>query len=259
MANAIFAYQDLSLYTLSATSTDSSFPLTNIQTYFADQVWKSASTAANQTLVIDFGAVKTCDFLVLDGFASGNADSVVLEADTVSNFASAVTVIAAGIIDPSLTPTSPAYFSFSSTSKRYWRLRYVLSAGSLAAVPYVGNLYLGAKMDFGYAYSFPYKNTNRSYETVEKKALDGRIRTSQPYAGRKTWEFDITTLPDATKVLFQTFFQTVRGKMRPFYFVDFDGVTVTLVHLDTDVDPSQTIRYNINDIKKIVLKSQLVS
>lgn len=258
MPNLILLGSDLSTYTLSATSTDSSYPLTNLQTYFASDTWKSASVAANQTLVIDFGVSTACDFIVLENYASGNADSVVLEADTVSNFASATTVISAGTIDPSLTPSpNPAYFTFSSVSRRYWRLKYNLSAGSLAAVPYVGNWFLGAKMDFGYSYDYPYKSKDKKYETVEKVALDGRIRTAQPYAGRQMFEVKLSLLNDATKTNFQTFVSKVRGKLRPFYISDVDNA-VYYVHFDGDYMAMDTIRYQLNNVP-IKLKAQLVS
>lgn len=265
MANPIFAYQDLSLYTLSATSTDSLYPLTNIQTYYADQVWKSAvlSTSTNpQYFIIDFGVATTVDTLVLDGYAFANADSgfPTLQGATDSGFTAGVVTFLGGQIDPTVGIKPAAYFTFTSTSRRYWRLN-IPNAG-FASNPNqitIGNIFLCSRLDFGYPYNFPYKNTARKYQTIESVALDGRVRMAQTYGGRKFWEFDLTLLPDTTKATFVTLFSTTRGKLRPFYFIDTDGTTVNYVYLDMDYDPSETQRFNVNNLKKIVLKSQLTS
>ena len=66
-------------------------------------------------------------------------------------------------------------------------------------------------------------------------------------------------LPDTTKVAFQNFFNTVRGRARAFYMIDFDGTTIDYVVLDFDDDPTETQRFNQNDMKKLSLKSQLTA
>lgn len=258
MANLIFAYQDLSRYTLSATSTDASFPLSNLQTYYADDLWKSASTSA-QTLVLDFGAATSCDYLVLENYAFGNADSVVLQGANDSIFTSGVTtVIGAGTIDPAVTPSpNPAYFSFTATSRRYWRLSVAIATPPLAAVPYVGNIFLGSKLDMGYSYDFPYVSLNKIFSTVSAEALDGRLRTAQSFGGRTIFELKLTNLPDTTKTSFQTFINTVRGALRPFYFLDYNS-SIYYGHFDGDYIPMETQRYNLNNVK-FKIKSQLVS
>jgi hypothetical protein len=257
MANVIFAYQDLSLYNLSATATDSNFPLVNIQSYYPDQIWKSTSTGA-QSVTIDFGAAKQCDFIVLDTYSWGNADSVILECANDSGFTSGlVTAIAGGIIYAGTSVTTD-YYSFASQIRRYWRLRLTIASPPLANVPYIGNWFLGSKLDWGQTYSYPYKNTNRKYQTVETTALDGRLRMTQVYAGRPYWEFDMSNLSDAVKALFQTMYGVVRGKLRPFYFVDVDGATANLVHMDLDYDSTETRVFNVNDVKKLILKKQLL-
>lgn len=256
MANAVFAYQDVSLYALSATSTDSNFPLVNLQSYYPDQVWKSASTGA-QSIVIDFGSARACDYIVIDNFSFGNADSVILEAANDSGFSSGlVTPIPGGTIFAG-TDTIPNYFSFSSQTKRFWRLRLTIASPPLANAPYIGNWFLGAKLDWGYPYEYPYKNAARKFATKEGTALDGRLRMAQTYSGRRTWAFDMMNIPDTTKNLFVTMYGVIRGRLRPFYFVDVDAVSTSLVHLDLDDDPTETQRFSLNDMKKLVLKAQM--
>ena len=250
MANPLFLATDLSAVTVTASvAANASFPLTNLQTYFSSDAWKS-STNTNQSITFDFGAAIACDTIVLDAcnMSSLSLTTANLEYSTDnSTWSTAVDLKTLG---------TGGWVQFTTQTKRYWRINYVFSSTTNA--PTIGNWFIGTRFDPGFPYNNQYKNSNRKYETNEAIALDGRIRTSQAYTGRKTWEFDLTALTDSVKTSFQTFYLTTRGKMRPFYFLDTDGTTLTIVHFDMDLDPSTVMRYNINDLKKIVMKGQLV-
>lgn len=261
MANPIFIAQNLSNYTLTATSTNSSYPLTNLQDYVESTQWKSNSLANTQVLKIDFGAAVECDCIVL-----GN-----------HNFASIVTTINENLnLDYSDNDSAwtncylwthttidadPNYIAFTAATHRYWRLSWT-AAGDLATYPALGNIYLAKKFDIGAPYNYGYRDGLYTYSTAEGVALNGLIRTSQQYGGgRKTWMFGFKSgnaLSDAVKANWNIFFNLIQGKLRPFYFVDTDGTTVKFVHINIDENPVQAIKAGLSEIPNITLRAATV-
>jgi len=256
MANPIFVGMDLSLLTITASNTeDAAFPLANLKTYFARDQWRSSSLADNQWLKFDLGSAKAIDSVVVQNFGNiADTGMTTLQYDSAdsSSFSSPVTATTFGE-----TP-DPQYLAFSSATKRYWRIIF----GTTADYPRLGNFFLAKRLDFGAPYSNPFEGGNPSHETAEAIALDGSLRTSTSYLGRKRWLLNFlagNALTDATLAEFRTFFALVGGKLLPFYFLDTDGTTLKYVHFDTDKDPSVTIGYNKNEIRQLTLKEQLTS
>ena len=261
MANPILIAQDLSLYTPTATSTDSGYPLANLQTYLAADVWKSASLSQTQELKIDFGAAKDIDTVVIDGH---NLHSLGLTSESYlylscsnndSTWYQQKAWLGTDITSAKL------YATFTVEAQRYWKLHF-LKTGALDTYPQIGNLFLSNACDLGRPYDFHYPLYTQRYETALSKALDGTMRSSQPYAGRR--QFELTWLStkggvsDTVITNFQTVFNTIcRGMFRPFYFLDTDGTTLYYCHFGTDEDPSKKYRVNINDLR-IPLIAQLV-
>jgi hypothetical protein len=249
-------YQDLSKYTLSATSTDTAYPLANLQTYFARDQWKSNSLAANQSLVIDFGAAVAIDFCVIENHnlaTSHGSGNIYLQGADDSGF----TTNAVNAVTDLTTAVTPKLFVFAAITRRYWRL-YFDSTGNLGAKPEIGNLFLGAALAFGSEYEFGAKRDNAGYATTRAAALDGSLRTAQAIGGRKRFELQFTVQDNTFATAFRTFHETVRGGLRPFYFLDADGTTMRYV-LAPDYSPIVADRYNKNSLQSLVLETQLAS
>jgi hypothetical protein len=257
MANPVAYGVKLEDYTLGATSTNASYPLANLQTYFAADKWQANNTSATN-LVIDFGAARSCDYIIIENHnlntanISGGENVVALEAADDSGF----TTNKVTVLDDVRSSSSPVKWTFNAVSKRYWRL----AAPAATAAIYVGNLYLGTAFSFGSPPEYPFRLGDPQYATSEAVALNGAIRMSQPFLARYYYDFKFRLQSDTVKTNLITFLQTVRGKLRPFYFLNpIDGTTLWYVHLDSDFNPADVINYGLNDILTFRLKTQLVS
>jgi len=257
MASAKLYGTDLSTYTFTMSATeDASYPLANLSDYLTTTLWKSSVTTNGQTLKIDFGAsnISERDFCVLDGINFKDMD-VSLQAADDSGFSSGLVTVAT--VSGGLG-SGPFIFTFAGVTKRYWRL---LFTDAFSLYPQVGNFFIDKAFDWTEPYDVPYRNANLSFESEVTPALDGTLRSVQPYSGRKSWRFSLQKpgLSDTVRTNFQTFFNKVRGKHRPFYFLDVDGTTKALVRFDIDVDPSEVQAYNLNLFSEIVLVGQQTS
>jgi hypothetical protein len=244
-----------------SSGSDASYPIENLSNYFPDQIWKSANATNGQTLVIHATSlglgVASKNYIIVAG---GNTSAIIAVPGRIriqhaadSGFSSPTTVF-----DSDATGDLPYVVEFTTTTHAYFRVLYD-NCGAL--VPYIGLIFLGQSLPFDYPYDNPNKPANLGYETSMMKALDGRLRTSQAYKGRPRWEVNFKGekggISDNFMTSFRAFFKLVRGRLVPFYWLDYDG-TLYLVHLDMDVDPTSIYRKNVNDLS-LVLQSQMVS
>lgn len=247
-------------------SADAAYPFSNLNSGWAADQWKSANTINDQYLYIDLGlgplldGGRDCCVIDNSNFQTliDNGGGVSLQRAITSDFGTGLQTVVSNVLTTG-SGNVPTYFEFSlSNSCRYYRIAF---STTLSEPPKLGQIFIGRKADLGFPPDLPNTQNVKGYETTTKIALDGRIRTAQPYAGRRRWVYsfggDRGGLSDANKALFQQFFALVRGKLRPFYLVDVDGLAY-YVHLDTDVDPTQIYRYNINDLRNLTMLSQLV-
>ena len=259
MASPYFLGCDLSIptYTWSA-GVNSSYPVSNLATYFASDVSKSNATTSDQYITIDFGSAVSCNTIVIAGqnFVEVNPDTAIkLQTNTNddTNWADAsdvVTLAATGAYS-----NSPIVKTFNAQSKRYWRIVFT---STCAVAPQFGNIFLGTRLAFESTYEWDFAKENPEYETAETVSLNGDIRMSQSFAGRKRWDLLFRLQSSTFRTAWDTFIGIVRGKLRPFYFVDTDGTTINYVHLDADYTDVKGYRYNQNNLN-VKLKSQTVS
>jgi len=244
---------DLSRYnpSVSGTSSNSEFPITNLLNYLTEERWISSTTSANQSVIIDFGVAKSCNTLIIQNHnfdAVVNTGSIFLQAADNATFSSGLTDVAT--ISP---PDNGIYLSsFITTSKRYWRLFF---NAVLNDCPYLGNLFLDNTLDFSGTYTWNYKNDDPTYDTVENISLNGAIRTSQNYKARLRSSFNFAMQTNQFKQQFLTFLTVIRNKLYPFYFINTDNV-IRYVVLESDFNPIDVMRYNSNDIKNFNIKTQ---
>ena len=247
-------------YTMSATE-NISYPLANLNAYMPDiTYWKSSSSANAQSLKIDAPVVagntagKT--FVAVDGHnfaaivSAGGQVKIQYAAD--SGFTTSVVTVFDTATD---TVNNSLVVEFASTTRRYFRIYYVTTGG---VTPQVGLFWLGNIMDFGYPYNFNSKTGNSEYVTDEEAAIDGRLRSSQIFKGRKKWEIDYVLLPTTTKDTFRLTFDTARGKLYPVYYCDPSSVLYFVKFCD-DYIPPEEFRNNVNNIRTFTLRSVLVS
>jgi hypothetical protein len=255
MANPYFLGCDLSIpaYTWSA-GVNTSYPVANLKTYFVTDVSKANAKTQDQYLLVDLGSALATDTVVIDGhnFGAVGADEGLkwqynTNDDTVWDDA----VTAVSFDNNSLAQSK----TYSAVTKRYWRLLFDSSA-ALTVEPSIGNIFVGTRLQFEKTYEWDYARANKEFATSETQSLNGDIRMSQTFIGRKKWNLSFKLLTDAFKVLYDAFVDVVRGKLRPFYFIDADG-SVNYVHFENDYNEMKSFRYNLNDVQ-IQLKSQRV-
>ena len=255
MASPYFLGVDLTVptYTWSA-GVNSSFPVSNLATYFEADLSKSNATTDAQYLVIDFGVSTPCNTVVISrhnfdalGLTDGEVQIQYNTNDDVS-WDDAVTAISISV------SSDPLFGTFSSVQKRYWRVLFT-KGSALSAAPELGNIFLGTRLAFDTTYEWDFSKANPEYSTAETVSLNGDIRMSQSYAGRKKWDLLFRLQSNTFATSWDTFIAIVRGKLRPFYFVDADGTSINYVHLDSDYTDLKRFRYNQNNIR-IPLKSQ---
>lgn len=244
----------------SSVGDNSVYPASNLNNYLLASIWKSATSGASQYLWWDYGSSdirqRTTLAITRHNFAgimsSGN---IKLQYDDNSGFSSPGTAV------NGVGTSSDIVLSVfgGSLSYRYWRL---LFDGSLTTAPQLGNVFVDVPWYMPYPSDLPIIQGNRGFTTVERVTLSGILRRSQTYAGRKRWRFswrgEQGGLDDTTRAEFQIFFNFVRGKLKPFYFVDMDGTSVYYVYFDFDVDPNELFRYNINNFPEVTLIAQEV-
>lgn len=255
MANPKILYQDLSLMTPSSSfGTDASYPVTNLQNYIASSYWKSNNTASVQWVTFDFGSPVSSSAVVIDGcnFASVAADNGILfQGANVVDFTGATT-LATGL--NALADDVTAYYTYTANAYRYYRLYFDASA-PMGTYPRIGNVFIGQPLEFTTPYTYGYKTENAEYKTNEFITLSGIKRTVQSYKGRIVYELKFNLQNSAFATAFKTFVRTVRGKMRPFYFIDTDETTVRYMNLDSDYVPVSVPHYGFANVESIVMKT----
>ncbi len=140
MSNPYILYDDrLADGTPTATTTASGYDVKNLTDWRPYTYWKAGSNAI-QYITVDCGAAKAADSLAIYGhdlFTQVAQVSVECSSD---NFATDIT--------QALAPFSPSnnkavFKTFTSQSKRYWRLK----VANLTAAAYIGILTIGSRLE----------------------------------------------------------------------------------------------------------------
>ena len=241
---------DLITFTMSLTE-NASYPLSNLNTYNPNDLWKSPAATNAQILIMDAGSALPFDTLILQGDNFSGMTTVKLQVDANDSATFANPVDVATLSGHSTA--NPIYLAtFASITKRY---RRILFTDTNSIIPQLGQIFLSAVFDAGFTYIFPYKSNNLQYATTRKRALDGTLRTAQVYGGIRTFEIKFETMPDSFKTAWIAFHKSVRGALCPFYFVDVDS-TLSYLALTNDSNDIETLCYNINNGGSILMETQ---
>ena len=253
MANIKFMWQSLEDATLTATSTDSGFPLTNLQNRNPALVWKSDVDTATQYLNIDFGSSRSCDTCIVDGtnFGDISATYIVLQYSSDAAFTSPTQ---AGSF--SVSSSSAEKLEFTAASFRYWRIKF-FDTIPFGIYPKIGNIFLGTRVEMTQPYDTGIEKSS-GFSTSQTRAIDGTRYTSQLYNGLKKYKIKFTNINETDKTSINTLFEGIRGSYFPFYFVDADS-TIVLVYSVNDENPLQTKAYQIYDTAEVNLEAYSVN
>lgn len=268
MANLIIYAANLSLTTYTMSLAENTlFPLANLSNYVAGSLWKSSALTAGQWLqcrsIYTYTADTYKDYILVDGANIGAimdaGGRVRIQAAMDSGYTTQLTThwdtdIDGGIYGIRALP-------ITLTNKSYFRILYDNCGG---LTPQIGNFFVGRAFDLGATYNFGYKDGAKRYEAVtESISLTGLIRTSSVYTGgRKVWKIAFKTgnaLNAAKKIEWNTFYDKVNGRLRPFYLLDVDGVTYALVNCDFDDNPITAVAVGANEIPDIIFKAQTIT
>lgn len=261
MANIVFMGTELELLDYTADNGSAAGnPDTNMENYIETSKWLSLDATAYQSVIIDTGSDQRSrngiGIVNHNLYGIMNTGSIAVQEDTDIGFPSPtnlITSLGVGSNDPLLVK-----FPFATATERFIRLYF---NGTLNWAPSIGNLFVDEVLDFGFPYDFPYYPTARTFETTMKEMLDGTLRTSQARPGRRTFRFGISAsrggFTTAVGTSWQTFYNRIQGRLRPFFFLDLDGTTAYYVHLNTDSDPMEVLRYNVAGIASFHLIEQV--
>jgi hypothetical protein len=246
----VFYAADISFaaFTMSLTE-NASYPLSNLHTNIPTLLWKSSANTNNQTLNIDLGSARACDFL---GIGSQNwlfMTSVKFQCATTDdgNFTDPLT-----ILNLNGSPDLPNIIPFESKTKRYWR---ILFENCNNIIPQLGLFYISKSMVFPFPYNMDAELGNKQFSTTVKISPDGTLRTTRQIAGRERMEVSFTLIDDVTAAAWQTMMDAVQGRLNPFFFKD-DNEKLHLVHFEEDYIPVKGKRANVNDLVRLKMCHQ---
>ena len=245
----------LGTVTFTATSTHSSYPLANLQTYFAADQWRSNSGSSPQYLNLDLGVAREINGICVQNHNLIDTDTgdgvVMVEYDTADNPAFTSPASAVNIY----TSTDPAFFTFTARTKRYWRIKFGIGQ-TLDQPPQIGNVFIAKYFELVDDFEFGFSPFHPRFSTTVHTTKTGAIRTRAPFGGRQEMKFSMKIQNDTFKSEFQRFLGEVNGMQFPFYFITDAGV-VYYVHFGEDYAPLVTVIAGRHNVQTITLRNQL--
>jgi hypothetical protein len=244
--------------TAGVTNDDPAYPVDNLKTYFPDNLSKTTGTASGLYLMIDMASAVACNMLVIHGhnIAAALADTISLEADDNSGFATPEVIIAAITI---ASADEIVLETFATKTYRYWRVVFDV-AGVLLTPPSIGNIFLGTSLDFESTQQWGF-NTNvpASPKTTRIRSLDNRLRTAS--VGNDIRKHSISfdernSQSDTLITAYLLFLAATHNGSVPFYYIDNTGA-VYLVNFEKDYNPYKAFRYNMNTIPDLLMESTM--
>lgn len=253
MANPKIYYANPGEYTLAASAgAATGFPLTNLQDFLRTTGWTSGGSTANQYITVQFSAAKTCNYAILevgDAFEVGWDSLTIQAADDAG-----MSVNKVDVYQGDIPASGTALFEFQAgdVSKVYWRFTI---GGTLTEAPSIFNLFLSKFVEFTFPYEFGAKVADSAFQTAVGRSLSGVQRASQAIGGTRLIEVAFKLESNTVAGLFRTFHDTVRGRLRPFYFSPDGGTTLYYVNLAKDYNPVELFRPGRNNIETLVMET----
>jgi len=201
------------------------------------------------SLILDFGSAHACDTLIIENHNLNSCLAGIypirVDAADDSAFTSGfVTVLS----DITTLDDGKVSYTFSSVSKRYWRIYY---NGYCLEYPRIGNIYLDKAFQFPNTMEWNYKSQNPFYNTYEKVALDGSYLTAQSYDSRNVYEFAFSLQTNTFRTSFISLLAGLSNK--PFYYIDVDN-TAHYVRNDNNYTPIDVAGWQYNNVSSFKMK-----
>lgn len=192
---------DYSGVTLTASSAQSTLPATNVINEHRKRVWRTGTSTAAETLVIDLGSAKAVTSIILLDHTLTASDTLIkIQGHTSDSWG-------APDVNETLTWASGTISkTFTSATKRYWRLIFTKSAAGETRD--IGRIFLGTY------YDTPEDPDDKGYEDE----LEDPSRTSKSLGGQtytevleKFWAPAVTwsSLPNSTAESLKTIAESV--------------------------------------------------
>ncbi len=197
---------------VSSTAVDVGYSVLNLIDWRPFTFWRVTGTGTH-FITIDCGSARSADTLAILAHNLASLGATVSVECSSDNFAAETVVALAGFVPAS---DRVIYRPFTAVSRRYWRLRIVIS-GSFS--PYLGILCVGARVEFPYQ---PDKGFDPWPQTVKARGerstvgqLLGVVRQYVEIAPRPTW----TKLDPAwVAATFEPWWDGHASKLIPFFW-----------------------------------------
>jgi hypothetical protein len=240
---------DEATFTMSATE-NASFPLANLSTYFATDLWKSSAATNGQTLKIDFGSARPRNFCIIEGHNFSGMTTVLLQAADDSAYSVNLTTVVTSLVG---SANSPLKFEWATAvSKRYWR---VLFTDCNSLTPQLGQIFIDQKVDFTQSFDFGFRPKNEDFESVvTKTALSGLVRSAKTFSGRLKFEMGWNNVNNTTLELLRWWMQKVQGGFAPFWYYD-ELDYPFYVRCGKNFNPATINAYKVNSIATIQMET----
>lgn len=109
-------------------------------------------------------------------------------------------------------------YEFTEVLKRYWFWQINLDNNTADTNTSTGQIGLGKKFNVALEPDLPV-GENHLYDGIYlSESQGGRRSSNERYGRRLRWELNWSYIPESEKANFETFLETVKGKMYPFWF-----------------------------------------
>lgn len=235
MSNFEIYAQSIDDATLAYSATeDTSFPITNVQDRNINTFMKdTAIAAATVNIVIDLGAARSCDFILLGNYIATAADSALmkLECHSADAWVGAQTeAFAATAVDTATL--ADKLITFSAQNFRYWRMVFTdLSAGNLTDLQF-GTIFLGTHWNWAHEPELNPLEDSGYNVTTNRSAGGSTFGQIANTTVRRVWNVPLKFISSAEKTKHETWRDTVfmdlnGGLSRyPYYWSDDNGTTL---------------------------------
>jgi len=233
MSNFEIYAQSIDDATLAYSATeDTGFPITNmqdrnIQTFFKD----STIAAATVNLVIDFGAARACDSIVLGNYIATAAlrANLTLEAHSADAWVGAQTELFADQ-DIHTATLLDDQISFGSQSFRYWRLVFDDAIGGDLTDLQFGTIFLGTHWNWAHEPELTLLEESGHDVTINRAAGGSTYSQIANTTVRRKWNIPLEYIVAAEKTKHETFRDTIFPgddlSRYPYYWSNDNGTTL---------------------------------
>ncbi len=258
MSSMKFYAQGIEDATVTATSSDSLYPVTNLQLRSRRNYWKSASYG-DQYITFNFATSKTFDFIYIDknnfsDLANSDIQSITLQKYNGGAWTNVSTI--------SLASNNPVITTFSPFTEATGDVRlFINDNGSNAVYPQINFILMGEMIsDERFFPDFGATNINKNLGLVVHEAINGNksaVRITQVESSKVRGKFDRTfkILTDAQFNELNRIYTDTSEMLYPFALSDYDD-TLRFVRINTESYLEQ-MRYNIRNSTTLTFMEEI--